>query len=536
MKYNFDATGYSMNNIKPFGYKTGKGLPGQIFTPAPLASFMISFFKDDIRDNHHILDPCIGPNTFFSLLGEIDASPGMTGIELDASLIDKPIRSFYSKRKRQLIVDSFFDLPLTKKFDYIIQNPPYIRQELMMHGKNAKAVIANSMSSLPIIIPKNANLYVHFLLKSIFHLRDGGRMIALIYDSWLYSRFGDFLKKSLLQFGSIESIYHFKKNAFPDADVGATVIDFKKINPSENRNILLYSFENANNIHAWPNIKSTFKKIAAKNFNAHRFSEEPVLNFKEALFTPIKTVSSQPVQRGTPSVVNQFFVHDKKIFAESIPFVKDVTSIDSFSVDKRTSYLLALNGHITEKAKKHLTLAKENILANSGKFRSLKNKINENRNWYAVQLKKPGNILFNYYLRKNIDFILNDDLYYASDNFYILNIEKNVPANFAVLNSTFTRIAILYYSRNQGKGLRKIQLYEFKQIPVIDCSRLSAEALIELEKMGRKLKNVSRFSDEKEKTIRYIDEVLLDEYNHNKKNKITMQGLYENISNMFAQY
>ncbi len=45
-----------------------KNLLGQVFTPYILAKFMVSLFKFDLKENDKILDPCIGPNTFLSLL------------------------------------------------------------------------------------------------------------------------------------------------------------------------------------------------------------------------------------------------------------------------------------------------------------------------------------------------------------------------------------------------------------------------------------------------------------------------------------
>ena len=514
-----------------------KNLMGQVFTPHLLAKFMVSLFQSDLKENNKILDPCIGPNTFLSYLDDINSSTQITGVELDESLISENIREFYKKPNRQLILDSFFNLPLANKFDFIVQNPPYVRQELMMDGENSKLLALKSLSSLSQIIPAKSNLYVYFLLKSIFHLADHGRMIAVIYDSWLYSDFGKVLKEAFVRFGSIEGIYHFKKNAFPDAEVGATVIDFKRIiKPKEkNKLIKLYSLKTVDEVGFYGSkIKLPFKQIPVQEFFTYRFNEETVIDFKNGLFKPIEKINSQPIQRGISSIANKFFIQQQKTFEESIPFVKDVTSITSFNIKSELFYLLALNGHISEKTQKHLDNAKKEILAEGEKFKALKEQIEHNPNWYKVQLKKPGNLLFNYYLRKNIDFLLNEELHYSSDNFYILNVEKHLLANFAILNSSFTRIAVLLHSRNQGNGLRKIQLYEFKDIPVIDSNKLSSETIAQLEIAGEKLKSVGRFSEGKEKMINEIDEILIKEYNLQSKIQITTTQLYNDIQNIFS--
>jgi type I restriction-modification system DNA methylase subunit len=514
-----------------------KNLMGQVFTPHLLAKFMVSLFQPDLKENSKILDPCIGPNTFLSYLDNIDSSIQITGVELDESLISENIKEFYKKANRQLILDSFFNLPLANKFDFIVQNPPYVRQELMMNGENSKLLALKSLSSLSQIIPAKSNLYVYFLLKSIFHLADHGRMIAVIYDSWLYSDFGKVLKEAFLRLGSIEGIYHFKKNAFPDAEVGATVIDFKRIINTKEKNklIKLYSLKTVDEVGFYGSkIKLPFKQIPVQEFFTYRFSEETVIDFKIGLFKPIEKINSQPIQRGISSIANKFFIQQQKTFEESIPFVKDVTSITSFNIKNELFYLLALNGHISEKTQKHLDNAKKEILAEGEKFKALKEQIEHNPNWYKVQLKKPGNLLFNYYLRKNIDFLLNEELHYSSDNFYILNVEKHLLANFAILNSSFTRISVLLHSRNQGNGLRKIQLYEFKDIPVIDSNKLSNETIAQLEVAAEKLKSIDRFSEGKDEMINEIDEILIKEYNLQSKIQITTTQLYNDIRNIFS--
>ncbi|MBU4487122.1 MAG: SAM-dependent methyltransferase [Candidatus Delongbacteria bacterium] len=514
-----------------------KNLLGQVNTPHVLAKFMIYLLKKDLQANQKILDPCIGPNTFLSYLDDIDSSIKIKGVELDKSLISEKTGIFFAKPNRELVLDSFFNLSLSEKYDYIIQNPPYVRQELMMDGENSKTKALKSLPIISDIIPSKSNLYVYFLLKAIFHLTDRGRMIAVIYDSWLYSDFGKVLKEVFIRFGIIEGIYHFKKNAFPDADVGATVIDYKRIiSPIEKpKQIKLYSLRKIEEIATYESIPNlSFKQILVKDIFTFRFNEETVIDFKSAFFKPISQLSRNSIQRGISSIANEYFINRIKLFEESIPFVKDVTTIKTFSVESETSFLLNLSGTNSPKAMNHIENVRKEILANSDKFKALKEQIQRNQDWFVVKLKKPGNILFNYYLRKNIDFLLNEELHYSSDNFYILNIEENLMAYFAILNSTFTRISVLLHSRNQGNGLRKIQLYEFKDIPVIDINKLSSNTIQKLEIAGRELKSVSRFSSYKEKMINGIDEILIEEYNLHNSVGISTPQIHADIENIFS--
>lgn len=510
---------------------------GQVFTPTQLADFMVSLINSKINQSHRVLDPCIGPNTFLPIICNFTKPKQVTGLEIDESLILDDIKNFFAQNERRLIVDSFFNLPLSEKFDFIIENPPYVRQELLTEGGNSKSLILRSLPSILGSIPSKSNLYVYFLLKSIFHLNECGRLIAVIYDSWLYSDFGRFLKKAFINFGSIEAIYHFKKNAFPNVEVGATVIDFKRIINLDKKNkiIKIYSLKTVDEVSSIEmNTELPYTEIQEQEFSSFRFNEDTVLDFNNDLFKPIEKISNQSIQRGISSIANQYFIQREKQFEESITFIKDVTTIRSFSVKNELFYLLALKNPISNKARTYLDYVKKEILSNPEKFKALKERITKNEVWYKVRLKKTGNIIFNYYLRKNIDFLLNEDLHYASDNFYILNVDENLFANFAILNSSFTKISLLLHSRSQGNGLRKIQLYEFKKVPIIDISKLSNCSIKQLKLAGQKLKSVDRFSEEKETMINEIDEILVKEYNSFSKIQITTTQLYKDIQNIFS--
>ncbi len=532
----------SQNPVEPESCSTvtdnenKRNLLGQVFTPPVLAKFMVSLLPTK-KPSLKLLDPCIGPNTFFNEIKQIHQTSTLTGIELDGSLIDDKVRAFYEELNRSLVIGSFFNLPLSEKFDVVIQNPPYVRHELMMDGENSKFEAIKSLGPLSKIIPSKSNLYLYFLIKSIFHLKENGVLVAVIYDSWLYSDFGNFLKEAFTRFGFLKEIYHFKNTAFPDAEVGATVIYFQRSiqTNNDNESIKIYSLKEIGEISTKEKIKNLkYRSISVGDLINYRFSEETALDFKNELFQPLYEYSSKPIQRGISCIANKFFIHKEKAFDEAIPFVKNVTAIQTFKVKNELSYLLAIKDSVSSKTSEHLEIAKRLILNDANNFKALKRQISTDQNWYKVKLKGPGNLLFNYYLRKNIDFILNEDLHYCSDNFYSLHIENHLLAHFAIFNSTFTRISILLHSRAQGNGLRKIQLYEFKNIPVIDINSLSPMAISQLEKIGKKLSLLKRKTTLKEQLIAEIDNILIGEYNLKCKNPISSQELYREVNNIFS--
>lgn len=528
----------SVTNMKDVFYVDNKKSLGQVFTPEPIAEFMVSIIVGKIKDTDRVLDPCIGPNTFFSILSKHKVAPQLVGLEVDKSLISSDVKTFFKAAYRDLFINSFLSYPLANKFDFIIQNPPYVRQELLGESLNSK----NRATSLipkhyKERIPSQSNLYVYFLIKSIEHLKDNGVMVAVIYDSWLYSSFGKALKDIMLEQGIIRNIYHIKDNAFPDAEVGATVIEFHKTEKAINVNRIInyYDIPSVEYLNS-AKMRKTLKhvRIPEDQFLSFNLNEESCIDFGNTLFRPMKQLSTNKIQRGTSSVANGYFLHESKRFKESIPIIKDISKISSYVASKPTAYLLVVGDKKSEDTSRYLNTVKKQIVESGDKYKAVKNKILNHENWWKINLKKPGNFIFNYYIRNNVDFIFNEGNRYASDNFYILNVDNAPLAHLAILNSTFTRLAVLRKSRNQGNGLRKVQLYEFNDIPVMDISYLTPSVVLKLSQLGEELKNQDRYDTKKKKLISKIDKLMMVEYNRIVQANIAVEDLQAETQRYFS--
>ncbi|MCX2678848.1 Eco57I restriction-modification methylase domain-containing protein [Galbibacter sp. EGI 63066] len=496
---------------------------GQVFTSPLLAKFMIGLLQENINPKISLLDPCIGPNTFFKAIPHKKANCYLKGIEIDENLVNEDTKSFYNEPKRTLVNGSFFDLSTSEKFDLIIQNPPYVRQELLSKGINSKGAIQNTLSNNVSTIPSQSNLYIYFLLKAILHLKENGIMVAVIYDSWLYSSFGTFLKESFIKLGFLENIYHFKKSAFENIEVGATVIKFHKTKNTR-KSVSYYSLNNLNDIKSYGSLSLKSQNFKQKELLTHSFNNGSIVNYKSSFFKKIKSIVSQPIQRGTSAIINKYFIFNNKKFPELKPIIKDVYQIKTYSTSIGNAYILALNGSISKSTKEYISSIKNEIINTpSDKYKAVKKNIHLNKNWYGIKIKNCGNFIFNYYLRNNIDFIYNRDRVLSSDNFYSININESPLAHLAILNSTFTKLSILNNSRSQGNGLRKIQLYEFNEIKVVDVNKISNQSLKRLEKLGETLANENRYDDNQNEIIRKIDAVLLKEYNEYNNTSIELE-------------
>ena len=206
----------------------------------------------------------------------------------------------------------------------------------------------------------------------------------------------------------------------------------------------------------------------------------------------------------------------------------------SFRVSKPTAYLLAVGSKKSVETNRYLNTVKKQIVESGDKYKAVRKRILNKETWWKVNLKKPGNFIFNYYIRNNVDFIFNEDLKYVSDNFYILNVNHAPVAHLAILNSTLTRLAVLRKSRNQGNGLRKVQLYEFNDISIVDINCLTKTSVSKLAMLGSELKSHNRYDTNKNTLIRKIDILLIKEYNRITGSTISIEDLNAETQKYFS--
>ena len=134
-------------------------------------------------------------------------------------------------------------------------------------------------------------------------------------------------------------------------------------------------------------------------------------------------------------------------------------------------------------------------------------KKNEN-NWYLINTKEYSDIIFNYIVRNNKRFILNNKSL-IRDNFYEITLkEKNdLYLLLAILNSSITSYLLETIGRRQGKGLLKIQKYELDDLSIINPNILSDNDKKELSVLGKMLSNV--LNKNSNEIIENIDRILI---------------------------
>ena len=124
---------------------------GQVFTPEAVVDRMLALRQRRGRS----LDPAAGDGAFSRRFS------GCEAIEIDPTVAPPGAR-----------VMDFFALPLDEKYETIIGNPPYVRQQ---------DISAETLARLDsTLFDGRSNLSLYFIEKAVRHLRRGGELIFIV--------------------------------------------------------------------------------------------------------------------------------------------------------------------------------------------------------------------------------------------------------------------------------------------------------------------------------------------------------------------
>lgn len=432
---------------------------GQVFTDPELANRMVHGLG--IKENgirQRLLDPCVGPATFPQAIDRSLSSS--CNINIDAFDVDAEMVKFTTEwstaTNNSLLIENndYLEINSNDQYDFAILNPPYVRQEWISQKQHYRAIFKKRYG---INVPGTANLYVYFIAKAIADLKVGGRMACIVYDSWQTTRFGQWLMDYINTNCSWVKVEPVHELPFDGRLIDATIIYAEK------------------------------GSSGGSLFNAQPSS---LLNNLDGLH-PLETLFE--TRRGLRLKQANFFmtnlVNAEKEGAR--PFVKKVGLIPGFIVPDTHPEAALL---ITPTEFSHKTLITlegrlaQALAAPHENISILTWKKERPESWAEHRSTPWAPLIFNYYLRKRPRHIYNPSRVY-SDNFYGLTPRNNIPtlAWLAALNSTASSIGILERARNQGAGLAKLQLFEYRNSLIVDLTNWSSKDIEKLTSIGQNL-------------------------------------------------
>ena len=358
---------------------------GQVFTSPIVARYMVSLLN--VSKSSSILDPCFGNGAFINACLD-EGYTNITGYEIDNHLYNS-VKQVQPKLK--LYNSDYLQADETKKFDAILMNPPYIRHEkideLSYIGISKKTLRLNPIF---LELPTTANMYMYFIIKALQMLNIDGNLVVIFPSSWLNARSGKSFEQLISKQATIEKQIHISGEVFQkSALVDVVILCVKKTKNSSIRDII---YLNLSNNVITPRISQKYtKRIIANPVLFHIYA-----NVRRGLTTGANNIFINPPLK----CKNQYVIN----------IVSSPKSIVGFSTSTATTdSLLWLQGEkktFPKSIKDYLYQCEKRIIS-THKPKTLYTKLKQHSSWYELSKVDSDGILFSYFVRSNMKFIMN---------------------------------------------------------------------------------------------------------------------------------
>lgn len=478
--------------------RTAADALGQVFTPAYLATAMVEGLKIPSHAvGMRLLDPCVGPATFPKALDEsIHRNLAVEAFDIDPNMVELSKRwGQKSPIKMDVQLVDYLLAPAPPPYDFAILNPPYLRQEWIYNKATYREEFA---ARYGIHVPGTANLYVYFLVKSILELKIGGRLACILYDSWQSTLYGKWLQDFLELSCSEIAVHPISNLPFEGRLIDATII---------------YCTRNVGGTERSKFIETTFFSDSIKGLASIEsiFHTKRGLRLKQAAFFMSNTNQTD--------------------FDGGTPFIKKINLVEGFRVSEshpETALLLSSNNK-DKRVERELHTRLELALSNPENNIPILTWYRERPAVWHLHTAPPyAPLLFNYYIRNRPRHIYNESRAY-SDNFYgstPRNTKISVFAWLASMNSTLSSIGLMERARNQGGGLAKLQLFEYRSARVVDLESWEKKDILRMEKLGIELTRSTSSKD----IVKKIDQLIYTVYEQKNLHPIALSIQLDTVS------
>ena len=452
----------------------------QFFTPTKIADFMAAWVLNNRCNEVDILEPAFGLGAFTKALCKIRSNIRIDGYDVDKAIYTYA-KDIFEKGEVpvSLYNEDYLTASWTTKYDGIICNPPYLK----FHDYDNATLVPLVNNKLGIRLNGFTNIYTLFLLKSVYQLREKGRLAYIIPSEFLNSDYGVEVKRTLLRSGVLRHVIvvDFNQCAFNDALTTACVLLCEK-----GTNADVIHFSNIHNIADLNSSLTTHTTFTLCELNPEvkwKHYYESSKSSKYDHLVPFSTFAK--VTRGIATGANDYFTFKaSKIDMYSIPDecllpcvchavdVKDsVFTLDDFeSLVRADKAVFLFNGEakITDThVKKYLHLGVNSKIN--------KRYLTASRSpWYAIEKRKPSPIWVSVFNRNGLRFIRNKANVYNLTTFHCIYNDGEIDTDvlFAYLLTDVAKEIFLDNSRQYGNGLVKFEPNDLNKGMMFDLRML----------------------------------------------------------------
>lgn len=445
---------------------------GQVFTGAPVADYMVSLF--DLPRQAKVMDPCFGGGVFLDAL-ESKGFLNVTACELDAGLYESNKGRYLRYR---LLNKDFLSCSESNAYDGIVMNPPYIRHE-KIDDLSGYGITKEKLRRQAIFagLPKLANLYMYFIVKAIDLLDEGGQLVVVFPGSWMKSKTGRIFEGLMLSTCKVERKIHVRGDVYSrDAFVEAVILKLVK---------------------GKSGVSAKEERIESSEGGIKR--AQPEENQRIVSF-PLPFSQLASIRRGLTTGCNEMYINpdfeaegNEACFR---PIISSPKSIKGYSADNAhlDRLFFPCEKSVTPKAIEYIESWKKKIFREK-KPKALCASAGKKNNWYELRETNGEGILFSYFVRNDMKFIMNDRDTAVRDNFYIIKPKIDRWVLFALLNNYFTYCQLEENGKRYGAGLLKIQTYDIENLTFPDCDKFFLRDKQLLIGLGKRLVRFGRRSD-----------------------------------------
>lgn len=424
-------------------------------------------------------------------------------------------------------------------FDTIVANPPYIRQELLgtAEKKRIKNLIekeylnqlfigsGSKRAKKSITLNKQSDIFIYFFIHGLKLIREKGRLGFITSNKWLEVAYGKPFQEFLLRNTKILSIIEFDRAIFPDADVNTAVtilekegneskrdsniVKFIRFKKKLDRDTMIELVEKTNRSYEDENVRINIVKqneLVSGKWNIY-LRAPPVYNriVKHEKVRPL--VELGQVFRGPTTGYNPYFILQKErarnigIEEEYIkPCLTSPKKIKNLVVEDTDDFLFCVRENKTNlKATNALQYiefgenleieVKRGSERGPRKLQDVATLKHRKPYWYSLPDLSTPDILIPKLADERMIALYNKSGVQASDVFYYVlpHEKKGIIALTGFLNSSIGGLLGELFGRSYGGGVLDVKVYEVKQIPVLDASKLSQSEITAIETAFLKL-------------------------------------------------